>query len=982
MSTISILVVSLVFIRNIPVALLPDTPIPKLSVQISAPDLDARTLETTIVRTIRNQLLQVNNLNDISSRTHNGTAVINLDLKFGTNTDLASIELNEKMDQILTQLPKTLERPRVVKTNISDIPVFYFDLYVKDTSLITETAFSLFVKKTLRKRLEQIPEIAFVDIHGITKPEVIVIPKTDILLSLQADESVINEALLNGNMQLGNIILKDGAYQYNVRLSSKLNNIEDIKNIYVNINNHVYQLSELAEVRYTTIPKRGVFFYNDHSGASLAVRSKSNANNFKLRKALQDLLFDLEAHYPEIAFRLSNDQSKILEAAIINLRTSLYYGLSFAAIIIFFFFKDWRSPILIITTIPISIILTLFGFYLLDISVNVVSLTGLILGVGLMIDNAIIIIENIKYKSNKLDIKSSAVLGTNEVINPLISSALTTSSVFLPLILLSGLAGSLFYDQAISIALALTCSLLVSYFFLPILSSLLFKKHRKKADKQQNNLHRTIITWTLNHRNLLIPVFIVLAGLTLIPYNLLNKKAFPRLTRMEFTLDIDWNEQLTLEENSNRYIFIKNSLTSLIDKSSAYIGELQYFFTDENQHLNESQIIFQLKEAASISNIEKQLKTTFKRNYPEANYSISPLQNVFDKVFNQDNNEVYAHIQSTTSLNLPTHIESQQLLSAIPLKYGEIFSLPLDKFIGINIRHEQLLRYDIDQSALLRKLKFLFRDNQLTYLRGGDELVPIQLSKSTSLSNIKDVLESAHIKNAQGVLLPIVSFIDIGIYQEYKSISSIRTGECLTIPFKKYSLELIQDVKNIINEYPNFIVQFSGSYFEGQQIRREILNISGVVFLLLFLILAAQFESIIQPLIVVMTLPIGILGALLALYVFGQSINIIAIIGIIIMSGIDVNDAILKIDIINKCVKDGMSLNEAIIVGSGRRIRPVLMTSITTILAMTPILFSDGLGAELQRPLAIAVIGGLIFGTIASILVIPMLYRVTAQLMN
>ena len=199
----------------------------------------------------------------------------------------------------------------------------------------------------------------------------------------------------------------------------------------------------------------------------------------------------------------------------------------------------------------------------------------------------------------------------------------------------------------------------------------------------------------------------------------------------------------------------------------------------------------------------------------------------------------------------------------------------------------------------------------------------------------------------------------------------------MTFPIKSYSASLLSDIKNLIQGRPEYAVQFSGAYFEELELRKELLLVGGVVFLLLFLILAAQFESLIQPLIVALTLPVGILGALLALYFTDTSLNIVAIIGIIIMSGIDVNDAILKIDMINKGVRDGLPIRQAILEGSERRIRPIIMTSLTTILAMAPILFASGLGAEIQRPMAIAVIGGLIFGTIASIVMVPMLYLVT-----
>ncbi len=975
MSTIAIVVVSLVFVRDIPVALLPDIPIPNITVQISAPQLDSRTLESTVVRSIRQQLMQVNDLKDISSRTRNGSAIIELQLDFGVNTDLSSIEINEKMDQIMHLLPDELERPRVIKSNISDIPVFYVDIFPRDNEQFSDVDFSNFIKRTVRKRLEQIPQIAFVDMHGFAEAEVVVIPNREIMTAFNIDDQQLRSAIVNANIQLGNIILKDGAYQYNVELSSKLVNKSDIEELFVNINDRVYQLKDIATVYNSQKQRRGAFYFDRHEGISLAVRRKSDANNYELRSAIDTLFKDLALQHPEIEFHLSNDQSNILEVSIENLRTSLLYGLGFAAIIMFVFFRDWRLPLLIIISIPLGLVLTLFGFYLFDISINIISLAGLILGVGLMIDNAIIIIENIKQKNHEMELSLACSEGTNEVIRPLVSSALTTSSVFLPMILLSGLAGVLFYDQAISIALALTCSILVSYFILPVFANLMLNSNRPGGKSIVHRGHAHLIKWLLRYRSILIPIFLLLGFGCFFPFRSIQKSAFPEMTRMDYTLSIDWNEQLSLEENNDRYLHLKDHIAPWIQKATCYLGELQFFLVEEPQHMNESEVILSLNDASDIVHIRENIESLFHRLYPDASYGIVPLSNVFDRIFNQDKYDLFAHLQSTSQVNFPKFEEVETLFSALQSNYDEIKVPPLDRYLGIRINQENLIRYNIDYNMLINRLKFLLRNNEVSQLRGNDEFIPIQISNSLEMNDIGSLMESAQVLNRDRMMIPIQAFVDLAVFQDYKDITSIRSGECLTIPFDKYDEEVVNGIREVVKDHPEYSVQFSGAYFSQLALQNEMKLVGGVVFLLLFLILAAQFESFIQPFIVALTLPVGILGALLALHLTGQSLNIVAIIGIIIMSGIDVNDAILKIDIINNNIKSGMSLNQAIIDGSERRIRPILMTSVTTILAMIPILFSTGLGAELQRPLAVAVIGGLIFGTMASIVMVPMLYR-------
>ena len=978
MSTIAVIAISLVFVRNVPISLLPDIPIPKLSVHISAPDLDARTLETTITRVIRNQLIQVNHLKDIESHSRNGSAIIDLTLNFGTDTDLSSIEINEKIDQIISFLPRELERPRIIKTNVADIPVFYLDIWPQNQEAEGFLSFSSFVRKTVKKRLEQIDEIAFVDVHGGSQAEILVIPHQDILRSLNISEQQLSLAINNANLNIGNVILRDGAYQYNVQLASRLSNIDDIRKVYLRIHDQIYQLDQLAEVISTAQEQRGSFYYGSAKGISLAIRAKSNANNFILRRNIEETLADLRSEHSHISFELSRDQSSVLEASIDNLRTSLLYGLGFAAIVMFFFFRDWRLPLLISISLPIGILLTLFGFFIFDISINVISLAGLILGIGLMIDNAIIIIENIKQKIEQSSLSDAAVNGASEVIRPLISSALTTTSVFLPMILISGLAGVLFYDQALSIALALSSSLIVSYFLLPVLATLVLRSNKRSKGHHGISWHSQLISFCLRSRIVLIPLFLLLGVATILPYKSLKKSAFPELTRYDYVLDVDWNEPISLQANEHRYHLIKQLVDTLADQSTAYVGKLDYFISSEVRQLNESQIYFRLSQPEQFNQIPHRLDQFFSQDFPRASYSILPVANVFDRVFATDEYAAYAHILPTRSTSLPDSRAVQPLIQELNTIETTISSPPTDRYVGLTIHQDVVARYQVNFNQVIQQLKTLFKSNEITQLQSTDDIIPIQLARSEGVQDIQKALKSSFIQNERLALIPLSQLVSTDYLEDYKTIHAIQSGECLTFPLDAYSPTIMSKLKNVIKDnYPEYAIQFSGAYFEELALRKELLLVGGVVFLLLFLILAAQFESLIQPLIVALTLPVGILGALVALQIMGASLNIVAIIGIIIMSGIDVNDAILKIDMINKGVREGLPIRQAIIEGSERRIRPIIMTSITTILAMTPILFATGLGAEIQRPMAIAVIGGLIFGTIASIVMVPMLYLVT-----
>ncbi|MFT4566643.1 MAG: multidrug efflux pump subunit AcrB [Saprospiraceae bacterium] len=977
MTTLAVVIISIVFIRHISISLLPDIPIPKISVHINAPNLDARTLENTVTRTVRNQLLQVSDLRDIESRTRNGAAIVDLTLDYGINTSLSYIEINEKLDQIMTYLPRNLDRPRVIQTSISDIPVAYLNISSLDQELISHMELSEFARRVIRRRLEQLDEVAFVDIHGISEPEIIVRPKHTLLTSLNISESDLSSAILQANIELGNVLVKDRQYEYNIRLDNRLTTVEDIRNIIISINRKPYALKDLADIETKQQQRRGSFLINKDQGVSLAIRKKASANNFTLKDNLDDLIASCKMEYPNIAFTISNDQSAILASSFDSLKTSLLYGLGFAGIILFFFFKDWRLPFLILTIIPISLLLTLFAFYILGISINIISLTGLILGIGLMIDNSIIITESIKRHQNTKPLSDACAHGAGEVIRPLISSALTTSSVFLPLILLSGLAGALFYDQAISVSVALVSSLIVSYFVLPVVANLILKESVGNDNSKitpKESFHHKLIDFIITWRWIVIILFVLLLGLLVFYSNILPQQAFPKITRTSYSLDIDWNESISLAENEHRSQEIYDEMDSLIMESNSYLGELQFLIVEDDQNINEAVINLYFNTSPSTDILDK-TRAFIVKHYPSSSSTLKPLPNAFDRILGSDPIEVYAHIQSIRDRSMIAPEESQILLSQFGGIGFEFTDPPKNTFIQLHVDHERLLIYDVNYNDLIDQLKSSFRANVITKLKTNDAFIPIQVNQSSN-QDLRHILSTHKVKTRNGAQHPLNQFVTISNQEYYKTITAGRSGERLTLPIPTYKEESLEKISKHINESQKYTIQYAGPYFENLKIMKELIIIALLVLALLYLILAAQFESLIQPFIIALTLPIGCLGAVLALHITGTSLNIMSIVGIIILSGIDVNDAILKVDMFNRNRRDGIPLRQAIIDGSGRRLRAIIMTSLTTGLAMFPILFSSGLGGELQQPLAIALIGGLLFGTIASIVLIPAFYYI------
>ena len=702
---------------------------------------------------------------------------------------------------------------------------------------------------------------------------------------------------------------------------------------------------------------------------------------FALKKDFQELLESFRADYPTLHFEVANDQSELLSVSIQNLQSSLLYGAAFAFLILFLFFREWQTPLLIGLVIPLSLLVALVGFYLGNLSINIISLSGLILGVGLMIDNSIIIIENIRqYRLMGHAIEDACVQGANEVIRPLISSALTTCSVFVPLLFLSGIGGALFYDQAVSISIALFVSLLIAYVLLPTLIRFIAKADRNVVPQRndvpipshfQPIFYSKTVDIILRYSYLFLIVFAVLTVLMGRQFWQLPKETFPQLTKKAMVIQVDWNEPISLAINTQRIQQLLVATDSKIEQSYAFVGEAQFLLEVEKQRLNEATlVIYPKEELSATTNTFRQL---LQKKYPEATATFTPIKNIFDELFDADKALLTAHLQATNSIETPTVEQVQPFLAY--LKQADIaHTLPsMEQVYQVAIQQEKALLLGVDYQVIYDQLKTIFNQHQVSTLRTSEAYMPISLGSATS--DIYEAIQSAVVRNKEGNAIPLSNFVQLSTTEDYKVLTAGKTGENLSIELDTFSPSLINTLQKNIPKEAKWMLSFSGQVFDNEQNIRELSIILMIVILLLYLILAAQFESLLLPFIVMLTVPIGIAGAILTLYLTQQSLNLIAIIGMIVLSGIVVNDAILKVTMMQQ-LQTTHSLKEAIHIAGQRRLKPIIMTSLTTILALLPILFSEGLGAELQQPLAYAVIGGLVVGTLASLYFIPLVYWV------
>jgi multidrug efflux pump subunit AcrB len=990
MTFLALLLLGIVASNRLPVSLMPDIDIPEITVSISRPDVSAREIENTVVSVLRRNLLQVPGLDKIESESRNGSALVRLSFKFGNNINLAFMEVNEKVDGAMNYLPRDLERPRIIKASATDIPVFLLNITLGDANAGDEKFIELseFAETVIKKRIEQLPEIGMADITGQVKREIFISPDEKKMRSLAITGEDITQAVRANNVNIGSILVRDGKYLYNLEFSSYLKDLADVQNIYVKAGNRILQIKDVAEVGMRQERPAGVYYSNGKRAVSLAIIKESTAKMADLESKMAEMLNVFRKDYPGMEFEISQDQTRLLDYSISNLRQSLLAGGLLAFLLMFFFLKDGKSPLIIGFSIPATLVISLLFFYLVGLSINIISLAGLILGIGMMIDNSIVVIENItQWIDRGLSLVDACVKGTSEVITPLISSVLVTCAVFIPLIFLSGISGALFYDQAIAIVIGQGVSLMVGITLLPTIYYLLYRNGRegiltrivKKINlKNIEEKYEKGMDFFFRYRRATMFTFSLIIGGMLWLFLIMEKEKFPAVRQDELVVTVDWNENIDLDENLRRISGMIAHSGDMAVQTNSFVGEQQFLFNrDYDQSYTQAKVYIKGKDYTIREEIERRSYDYLHQNFPVATVGIEAQKNIFEKIFSASETPLVVQVSLMKEKEVPPPDIMGGIASVLMERYpaAGISNPQLEDKILMKIDPGKMLLYDVDPAVLYNTLKTSLNKNNIGDLRASSEMLPIVLSDREK--NIGEILSQAMVINRKGQLIPLREVVSLQRVHDYKTIKGGQKGEYVPLYMNIETNQpsaVTAGIRNMITVNQDLSVDFSGSLITGQKLFKELAIILVVALLLLYFILAAQFESLTQPFIVLLEIPIDIAGALLLVKLWGGTINIMTMIGLIVMSGVIINDSILKVDTINNLRKEGMGLKEAIYTGGSRRLKPIIMVALASLISTAPILFSSGIGAELQRPMALALVGGMSVGTVVSLFFIPLAY--------
>lgn len=985
LTVIAIVTVCLLVVWRLPVSLMPDIDIPHITVYSSLQGASVRDVEEKVSAPLRSQLMQVSGLKDIRSESRMDGGVIQLDFEPGSNMDIIFIEVNEKIDRAMSLMPNALDRPKVVKAGSMDIPAFYIDISLKNGGGGDEfVRLSDFVASVVRKRIEQLEPVAMTDISGLATSEIVLKPDYSRLSALGITTQDLENAIIKANISLEALSVVNGAYRYNLHFDSQLLTIDDVRGIYVKCGSRLLQLKDLCEISEEPVNNNGIVRHGKAKAVTLAVIKQNDARMEALRDGIDTLLGELRDTYPGVDFSVTRDQTRLLTYSIQNLGWNLLLGIVLACLMLLIFLRNPRVLLLIIISIPLTLLLTALCFYLLHISLNVISLSGLILGVGMMVDNSIIVIDNIlrlRLEGKALD--DAVVKGTSEVFTPMLSSVLTTCSVFIPLIFISGTAGALFYDQAMAVTISLFASLIIAVLIIPVYFKLLKPavappKAKPAKGRRRINPYSATLSFVLRHSAITLCALAAIVAAAALLYPRMEKERLPKVAQTDMLVGIDWNAGITAQENDRRVAQMLDALTG-VETSTAMVGS-QGFVLSHTKDINTSEAILYINsgDTEKVGDIRRQISEFVAARYPKALVEFSASGNLYDLIFSTGEPNLEIRLQTTDGA-MPSVTQARAFRDSLALHFPVITFQPVatDEVLHYVADVEKLALHGLSYAELHAKLSELVGSNRVFTINDGSRSLPIIIGGG---SPERFSILAGTIRSAQGVDFPLGIFIRETRGEDFKRLHANTSGSYYPIRVFAPSREVerVLDHSKAMLDKPQspLTATFGGDYFSSREMIFELALVLAVAVALLYFILAAQFENVVQPAIILSEVALDIAAVLVVLWALGESINIMTMIGIVVMSGIVINDSILKVDTINRLRRGGMPVLKAVIVGGHLRFKPIVMTSLTTIFAIVPFLSRGSMGSDLQYPLSLALIIGMVVGTLVSLFVVPLFYLI------
>jgi HAE1 family hydrophobic/amphiphilic exporter-1 len=980
----------------------PDLEYPTVTVITNYKGASPEDLENSITRPLEQVVSSVNRVKKVASTTTEGTSLVQVDFEWGTNLDFAAQDLRDQIGLYKSYLPKGASDPLVVKFNLAQMPIVFWGV----TGNRPMAELKKLVEDEVARRLERIDGVAAAQVFSMETREILIDIDKHALQTMNLSFERVLGALYMDNMNLPAGHLVERHSDYLVRTLGEFESLDDIRNTIVSVTakgDPIY-VRDVAEVKDTMKETRYIGRIQGRKGVFLMVSKRSGANTALTGAAVLRELETLRAALPaDVVFNKVMDQAEMVKSVTKDTAANAWQGGLLAVVLIFFFLQNWRPTLIIGVAIPLSIVTTFIALYFAGYTLNLLTLGGLALGIGMLVDNAIVVIENMfRHLQEGRSAKAAAVAGASEVGMAITASTLTTIVVFLPMVFAEGITGKLTRGLALSITFSLVASLFVALTIVPMLASLLFKRYEGDARTVRTAIgrdfsgvrryYRKTLEWALARRKsvLLGSFALFAASAALVP--ILGTEFMPQMDMDMAFLKVSLPVGSSLQETDRvakmvEEIIIRQPEVSIVSTqagSQAEDNPSDQGFGANPTGPHEAQFFLGLKGVAKRTLSNAQVIDEIRKKLPRLDgvkYEAVDLQQTFlggavapveIKIFGKDLGKLreiadgmVARIRDVPGLRDVGHTLSQA-------KPEYHIRIDRDKAARLGLMVSQV--ETVVQTATLGQVATRYRE-------GGEEF-DIRVRFREEFRDTIDQIRNIPILTPLGktVYLSQVATIDAGtgpiqINRENQARRVSVTGNLFGRDLGSVVKEVKERIASIEKNLPaGYFLEIGGSY---QQMTEAFLILAGVfalALLLVYMVMASQFESFLHPFIIMFTIPLCLIGIVAGLLIAGRPINLPVWIGLILLAGVAVNNAIVMIDYMNQLRRSGREKKEAILQGAVTRLRPVLLTALTTILGTLPMAFSRTSGAEMRNPLAITLLGGLMTTTFLTLFVIPIMY--------
>ncbi|MDJ0917763.1 MAG: efflux RND transporter permease subunit [Woeseiaceae bacterium] len=1051
MFMVAIVLFGLVSLSRLSLNLLPDISYPTLTIRTELTGAAPVEIENLITKPIEESVGVIRNVRLVRSVSRSGQSDVTLEFLWGTDMDIAGVDVREKLDILF--LPLEASRPLLLRFDPSSEPIMRFGLmHGEETTSVSETqlkSLRRLAEDRLKTDIEAIEGTAAVKVSGGLEDEVQIQVDQQKLSQLGLSIENIAERIRSENVNLSGGRLEEGSQRFLVRTLNEYETVDEFRNaIVANVAGRSVYLRDVATVTRGYKEREAITRVNGRESVELAVYKEGDANTVQVANRIERRLNSLKESLPDtITLEKVYDQSRFISSAVANVKNAAILGGIIAIVVLFGFLRDARATTIIGIAIPVSVIGTFLLMYMNGVSLNIMSLGGIALAVGMLVDNSIVVLENIVRKREQGEsVLKAAQNGTSEVASAVVAATLTTVAVFFPMVFVPGVAGQLFKDQALTVTFALLFSLVVALTLIPMLASTgtagrysndpetsspgwqpkgrfgrlvkkvldffgwlfnfvvvwivrivmflfrvvgfvlrllltpptwLFQKFNAAAAA----IYAPMLRWALNHRGAVVGLAaLIFAGsMALVPR--LGTELIPQLSQGEFNVELRLSPGTPLDATDRAVQTAQQAASEIESVSLDYSvtgtgNRLDANPVDAGDHTGTLSVALapgatRADETRAMDTIRERLATVPGLQYEFSRPSLmsfsSPLQ-VEVSGFDLDDLErvsteiVQAMNASTRFADIKTTVEGGNPEIQIAFDQERAAKLGLsvrdiaDRVVA-NVRGELATRYT-------------WRDKKI------DVLVRSIDSRQSSIEEIRSLIVNP--MSDRPITLDAIA--DVRVAMGPAEIRRIAQERVAVISANVSYGDLgaaANEARQILNQIPmpnDIAAVVSGQSEEMQASFQSLQFALALAVFLVYLVMASQFESLIHPFVILFTIPLALVGAVIALFVTGTTINIVALIGVIMLAGIVVNNAIVLVDLINQLRSQGKDKTDAILEAGRARLRPILMTSLTTALGLLPMALGFGEGSEIRAPMAITVIGGLTVSTLLTLIVIPVVY--------